>query len=222
MKKIFIFISFILCVSIFAQNFEIQNLDAELHEHSTYTSYYNVENQNPDCVIWRLTNVEAIESEAVNNRKSWSFIKCGSANNATWKASYKGKNYDKGHMCPNNDRDHSVETAEETFKACNICPQIARLNRGIWQEYEKYGHKLAKKYGYIDIACGPIYTTQFSEYIPNKRSKVRIPDAFYKIFYNKEENVIECYIFTQESKVRKSTIEEINEIIGFDIILQKD
>lgn len=181
-----------------------------LHNHEVYKLLWNPSTKNPAITWWTLTNVEAAESDQFTNRTN-DFRSCdlGSSD----KQDYIKTGYDRGHQCPNNDRDYSKDDASLTFLMCNMAPQTPKLNRGLWKKYEKYGHTLAMKHGSIEIACGPIYdSSETPKYIGNA---VRVPSSFWKaFFYNGKAEVL---IFTQDNSVRKSSLEEVASLTGLEI-----
>ena len=190
----------------------ISALNLEYHDHDTYEVWYDIDMKNPAFVIWDLTYEDAVESDAANNRKSWSFQKCGIAPN---EKAYSKSGFDKGHMCPNNDRDWSLDSAKNTFRTCNICPQSPSLNRGVWKKYEKRGHDLAKKHMLVTIVCGPAYTSDDNFQLADGQ---RIPNAFFKVFVidNKFE---ECYIFYQNNTVEKVDIKDVEKLTKLHFII---
>ena len=201
---------FLLCFPLFANDYlEItSNKELEYHPHETYESWYDVEYKSPAFVIWDLTSEEAKRSEAASENRSSSFKQCkNSATHQMYTVPKDDKDtirYDRGHMCPNNDRDWSKESAAETFRMCNVAPQLASLNRGSWQKYEKHGHELAYKHMIVTIACGPIYDTL--NFVNN--TNIRVPDRFFKIFVVNGK-IIEFYIFCQDGSMKSSSIDEI-------------
>ena len=59
----------------------------------------------------------------------------------TW--NYTNTGFDRGHMCPSDDRDGSDADNAVTFLMTNIMPQAPQLNQGIWAELEDYARSLA-------------------------------------------------------------------------------
>jgi endonuclease G, mitochondrial len=59
----------------------------------------------------------------------------------TW--NYTNTGFDRGHMCPSDDRDGSDVDNAVTFLMTNIMPQAPQLNQGIWAELEDYARSLA-------------------------------------------------------------------------------
>lgn len=184
----------------------------EYHNHDIYEVWYDTVLHNPAFVIWDLTFEEATLSDAVNGNRSSSFKKCGSS---AKHADYSGTGYDRGHMCPNNDRDWSKESAAETFRMCNVCPQLPSLNRGSWKHYEEYGHQLAKKYQLVTIACGPIYSSKVNCL---DKGNVTVPDSFFKVFIVNGK-VYEALIFNQDGSYRSAGISEIERVTSLAFIL---
>lgn len=173
--------------------------DAVFHDHKVYYLYWSTKTKNPIVTWWTLTSSQAVESENASNRAN-DFRECG-LGSASLRDYYKSS-YDRGHQAPSNDFDYSKQTSSLTFLMCNICPQLAKLNRGSWKKYEVYGHKLAIDYGRVDIVCGPIYDyTKSPVYIGE--DNVRVPDYFFKAFhYVKDgESIVESYLFDQAGNV---------------------
>lgn len=216
MKKLFSIILLSIAFSVFAAEVKyIGEDEVEDHNHYYYELQLDTVTHNPAWVKWTLTADEAIEAEAVDNRTN-NFRKCNvTATKSSIKADYNKTGFDRGHMCPNNDMDFSVDGASTTFFMCNMCPQTPALNRGIWKKYEEKGHKLAKKYGQVEIICGPTYD-DFNSIAVIGKTGVYVPSGFYKVFiYN---DVIECYLFTQENKdPAETTLEKIFELTKISI-----
>jgi len=223
-RKLLVLLWFLLPFHLFANEVVEVNFkkDLEYHNHDTYEVWYDIDFKNPTFVIWTLTFEDAESSDATNNtRPSGNFVKCKSAprpDYSNYNKNNSGSILDKGHMCPNNDRDWSVESAKNTFRACNICPQHNKLNRGIWQKYEKYAHELANKYMSVTIVCGPIYGKDLRRV--GKNNSV-LPEAFFKVFiYNGE--IQEVYIFSNDenANIQKVDIEEIKNLTGLTFCLK--
>lgn len=57
-------------------------------------------------------------------------------------STYSGSGYDRGHLCPSDDRDGSITDNSATFVMTNMIPQAPNLNRISWLGLEDYGRKL--------------------------------------------------------------------------------
>ena len=51
---------------------------------------------------------------------------------------YTNTGFDRGHLCPSEDRDASVEDNAATFVMSNVVAQTPALNRGPWAAFEQY------------------------------------------------------------------------------------
>ncbi|MEY2794164.1 MAG: hypothetical protein RJA76_2156 [Bacteroidota bacterium] len=69
---------------------------------------------------------------------------------------YKGSGYDRGHLCPSEDRTSQYYLNQETFLMSNMIPQTPELNRGPWKFLEEYCRKLAKRGNQLSIYTGSI------------------------------------------------------------------
>lgn len=206
MKKFLTLLGICFCFSLFANERVVVTgiSDCEYTNHeSLYETWYDINYKNPRLVIWDLTFEEAVSSDQASGNRASKFTKFGSSVD---QKIYSRSGYDKGHMCPNGDRDWSKESAEITFRMVNICPQSPKLNRGSWKQFESYGHKLAKNNMLVTIVCGPIYS-ETDKYIKNT---VRIPSGFFKMFIT--ENRVEYYIFNQDGYYYKTDLSQIEKV----------
>ena len=213
-KLISIVFSAILIANVFALDVKyIGEHKTEFHNHKYYTLELDTETKNAAWIKWTLTNDEAIEADAVDNRTN-DFRKCGYPFTVSaTKQDYVNSGYDKGHGCPSNDMDFSKEAASATFYMCNMFPQTPNLNRGIWKKYEVYGHSLTKKYGQVEIICGPIYIT----YPKTIGNGVKVPDMFFKIFTVDDNSQVYVFTNTKDAQVRQISLEDLQKIVNIKI-----
>lgn len=68
--------------------------------------------------------------------------------------SYSGSGYDRGHLCPSDDRDGSIADNSATFVMTNMIPQAPNLNRISWLALEDYGRKLITEGKEMYIVAG--------------------------------------------------------------------
>ena len=94
---------------------------------------------------------------------------------------YSGSRYDRGHMVPAGDMKWDEQAMKESFYMSNMCPQAPNLNKGDWRILEEQCRKWAQRYGTLFIACGPIVDKRLSSKKRIGRSKVLVPDGFFKV-----------------------------------------
>lgn len=176
-----------------------------------YEFCYVEELEQPEWVYYNLTAEETIDNvKRKDCFKSDPEIITGSATNDD----YLNSGYDKGHLANCDDFRFNQEAMESTFLLSNMSPQLPEFNRrGAWRESEKYGEELALKFGYIDIITGPIILNKSELKYIGTKNKVVIPDGYYKIFYNAENNFIECYVIWQNDCAKK--LKEYKTNIGY-------
>jgi len=228
MKKSFLCIMMsILFVGILIGKPKITHSDKWVTHQYCDKKYYELcyveELEQPEWVYYNLT---VDETKDVIKRKdtfrSDPEIITGSATNND----YLNSGYDKGHLANCDDFRFSEDAMNSTFLLSNMSPQLPQFNRhGAWRESEKYGEELAIKFNDIDIITGPIFlSAKQIEYIGDK-NKVAIPDGYFKIFYNQENDFLECYIIWQTDCAKKlndykTSLDIIQRMTGLIILLE--
>ncbi len=69
-------------------------------------------------------------------------------------ADYTNTGFDRGHLCPSDDRDSSPEDNAATFLLSNIVPQAPRHNREVWKYLEDYERQLTTSGNEVYIIAG--------------------------------------------------------------------
>jgi len=110
---------------------------------------------------------------------------------------YQNTGWDRGHMAPAGDMKWSEQAMKESFYLSNICPQNKNLNGGIWNDLEIQVRGLAMQKEKIYIVCGPIVSKQPKTIGVNK---VAIPDAFFKVLLQNDDNNWSAIAFMFENK----------------------
>jgi len=91
------------------------------------------------------------------------------------------KGFDRGHMTPNNaiQREFGRVAQMETFLMSNICPQVHKLNSGLWRDLEhRITDDLIEDRDDLWIIAGP----NFSENPPHvEGTNVHVPAGFYML-----------------------------------------
>lgn len=68
---------------------------------------------------------------------------------------YVNSGFDRGHLCPSDDRDASADENAATFYLTNIIPQAPANNQGPWKDLEEYSRALAEQGNELYIVAGP-------------------------------------------------------------------
>ncbi|HLL95620.1 MAG TPA: DNA/RNA non-specific endonuclease [Spirosoma sp.] len=67
---------------------------------------------------------------------------------------YTNTGFDRGHLCPSDDRDATPEDNAATFLMTNIVPQAPRHNREVWRTLEEYERRLMDAGNDVYIIAG--------------------------------------------------------------------
>lgn len=110
---------------------------------------------------------------------------------------YTNSGFDRGHMCPNADRNGNMQMQTDTFYMTNIVPQVNANNGGAWVDLEGYIQDQVKtgKEAYVVAGTwgegGEGYLSKSNEILPVKNSidfekrgkpmSIRIPAYTWKV-----------------------------------------
>ena len=134
---------------------------------------YNRERAIPNWTAWRVIradmgNVPRQDSFRPDDRlpNGWTRIT---------PSDYTGSGFDRGHVCPNADRNGSPDSMAATFVMTNMTPQTPDLNRGPWEKLEAYLRTLVTRGSDLYIVAG-VYGDK-----GKLKKKVTIPSNDWKI-----------------------------------------
>jgi len=188
-----------------------------LLDHRYFKIAYDCRHNCPVWVYYKLTKDQVLEEQAERRNN---FHEDDLLNSCTPSSdNYAGTGYDRGHLCPAEDMDHSQKAMDETFVMTNISPQAPKFNRGIWKHLESFIRTTAIEEEALYIVKGTILGEN------NKRipGGISIPKYFYATFINKEITKSWAYIFEnkesqdplQNNKISIDSLEKITNIDFF-------
>lgn len=97
---------------------------------------------------------------------------------------YTNTGFDRGHLCPSDDRDATPADNAATFLLTNIVPQAPRHNREVWKTLEDYERKLMEAGNDVYIIAGASGTggTGQNGYVTTLAGgKLTVPATLWKI-----------------------------------------
>jgi endonuclease G, mitochondrial len=150
---------------------------------SRFVLSYNKSKGTANWVSWHLSTAWKGLTERTNNFRADETLP-----NAWYKvqtSDYTNSGFDRGHLCPSDDRDGSYEDNDETFLMTNIAPQAPANNRGLWADLEDYSRKIASTGNELYIIAG-VYGKGGTGSNGGKTStldngKVVVPESFWKV-----------------------------------------
>jgi len=98
---------------------------------------------------------------------------------------YTGSGFDRGHLCPSDDRDASDTDNAVTFKMSNIAPQVSELNQITWLALENYCRSLIEDSNELYIfsggyGLGGVVSPGDTTYTING-NKIKVPSRYWKV-----------------------------------------
>lgn len=97
---------------------------------------------------------------------------------------YTDSGFDRGHLCPSDDRDGSVDDNSATFLMTNIVPEAPRHNREVWKSLEDYCRKLIATNNELYIVAGTLGaggTGANGEESKLPNGKITVPASLWKV-----------------------------------------
>ncbi|MEO6830783.1 MAG: DNA/RNA non-specific endonuclease [Chitinophagaceae bacterium] len=98
---------------------------------------------------------------------------------------YRGSGFDRGHLCPSDDRTNSAEDNAATFLMTNMSPQSHELNTQPWEKLEEYERQLTAQGNEVYIIAGAYgsggVNKEGKTWTTIGNGKVLVPSHFWKI-----------------------------------------
>ncbi len=161
----------------------LPEVKGDLIHHTYYSLDYNEDTEQCNWVAYRLTK-KSLAVKNVKRAKKFNYDSDISTRSASH-SDYTHSGYTRGHMAPAGDMAFNEVAMTESFLMSNMSPQTRGCNGGIWKELEENVRDWAFSNGELIIVSGPIFYSKNPKKI-GKKTKVSIPDAFYKIILDNE------------------------------------
>ena len=212
--------------------------DNYLMVKNAYTLSYNKNKGIANWVSWHLSTAWKGETDRQNNfrpdpnlPKNWDEVT---------PSDYARTGFDRGHLCPSDDRDGTLEDNQETFFMTNMTPQAPEHNRGIWKTLEDFGRILTQQGNEVYIIAGTIGeggvgTNGFAKTI-GKNNNITVPASLWKIIVvlpvgqndvlriNENTRIIavnipnDNNIGTSSWKNYRVSVDELERLTGYDFL----
>lgn len=184
----FIYLIFGICTKCVAQ--------IAVSYENVFSGVFNLQTLTPSEVRWCLYATDIGANKRV---PSWRFTEVSLSDSVlVTHGDYDRTGYDRGHMCPAQDRSDNLERMRRTFTMANVCPQTPGLNRGVWKATEIAERRLAMKHGKCRVIAMPLYLEK--DTIRIGANGVSVPHAFLKVIYDVNPDTLYNIFFVWQKK----------------------
>lgn len=179
----------------------IANPNNYLIARSQYVLSYNRDKGIPNWVSWQLnqswlgTLPRTQFSPDSDLPKSWYQVQ---------PSDYTSSGFDRGHLVPAADRDHTEADRQTAFVMTNIFPQAPDNNRGAWEKLESYCRELVRQGKELYIIAGGAGTGGIGERGAKTtiaRGKIAVPASTWKIIVVLDRPSAKLNDITQNTRV---------------------
>lgn len=192
-----------------------------------YTVSFNPGLRIPNWVAWILTE-DRLEKNVASRPGTEAFVPDPEIPGCPDRQyNYSKYRYERGHICPAADNKWSVTAMRECFYMSNICPMSRSLNHDAWNEIEEKCRDWAQnRYDTVIYIVGGIVPSSAGHCPKGIPAYVGINDDIavpYRMFKAVLRNDPKTgwtavgYVFDQTGRAEMKTVDEIEEMTGFDL-----
>lgn len=182
----------ILLLAMFAMTLQPLHSQLVRIDSPTYCSMYDIDTMCPRQVLWTL---HAADMGHAMRMPGWKFVNdvIPAAANLLH-ADFNHSGFDRGHLCPAQDRSKSAKLMRSTFAMSNCAPQLPALNRGAWKQTENSCRLAASIYDSVCVLVMPVFLDR--DTLTIGEHGMRVPHAFFKAAWVAEtDSVIYTWFF---------------------------
>ena len=157
--------------------------------HDAYTVLYSLDDLSPIWVSWHLDADDSGGSDRPDDFEPDPMIE---EDYKVRESDYTNSGFDRGHLCPNADRNGNPALQAETFYTTNIAMQNDDLNQGEWKYLEDAIRSIVRKDGYEAYIVAGTYGVggynEDGEYLESydnpelvREREITVPAHFWKV-----------------------------------------
>jgi endonuclease G len=194
----------------------------QIIHHKSYSLSYNSSYVMPSWIVYTISKSKVDKSKEANAK--YKVDPLVEARPAT-KKDYKDAGYLMAQFINYLDVPEDKDAISETFYLTNITPMKLAFYTHIWLKTEDLIRLWSEGKPSLEIICGPVLSD--APFPTIGENKVSVPDRFYKIVYDKQNQKAVAFLFKNGSssgtlKSKTTTVDEIEKITGIDFFSALD
>lgn len=185
------------------------------------TILFNPETNCAEWVKWKIT-VDRLKKKNKVKRSDYPFTPDDTPllQDKITTYDYSKSGYDRGHLSPAADNEHSKTAMKDCMEMTNIIPQTPELNRGPWKTLEESCRKWALSYNStVYIAAGPVFSdTAEVRFV----GRVQVPDRCFKVILIQKPMIARGWIMDNSRKPESDyqayrvSVDSVEALTGYD------
>lgn len=186
MKKlvILILLTLLSCITVPARYYMLQKVE--------YWCIYDCTLGLSRQTVWTLHSFDLGNAKRA---KSWKFKADIPLREAKARhTDFTNSGFERGHLCPAQDRSSSASAMRSTFAMSNVAAQTQTLNDGEWKRTESQCRQFAQIYDSVIVVTVPVFLDRDTTFIG--RNRVAVPHGFFKtVITAKTDSVLQTWFF---------------------------
>lgn len=147
--------------------------DELLFDRDVFVGSYSRAHAGPNWIAWRLVAEDlgdAPRTSSFRADRALLGIEPVAAD------AFSGSGWDRGHLCPSEDRTATREANRATFVMSNVLPQEPSMNRGSWARLEAHTRELASNGRVVHVVAGAVWSSD-----AERVGRSTIPEKLFKV-----------------------------------------
>ncbi len=200
--------------------------DELLFDRHYFVGSYSRQKAGPNWIAWRLVASDLGDAPRTSSFRADRELP---GIEPVLSDAFAGSGWDRGHLCPSEDRSASRDANRSTFIMSNVVPQEPAMNRGSWARLEADTRELASAGQTVHVVAGAVWGrdagTVGRSAIPERLFKVIVSSQAALASDVTEEATVIAVLVRNDASVKGhpwrdhlTSVDEIESVTGYDLL----